>query len=101
MPLSASTWLLLRTMLILNLRGATSEAKRARDTLQTEFAHVWNGRRRIIGDLERDPKLQQFPGLRAAARAMKYDDDYSVSGDLPAPREEVITEFLMAKKYVR
>lgn len=92
---------LLRTMLILNLRGATSEAKRARDTLQTEFAHVWNGRRRIIGDLERDPKLQQFPGLRAAARAMKYDDDYSVSGDLPAPREEVITEFLMAKKYVR
>jgi hypothetical protein len=52
---------LLRTLLILNLQNATSEAEWARSTLKKKFGKVWGDRQRNIDAWVKDPTLQHFP----------------------------------------
>jgi hypothetical protein len=51
---------LLKTMFILDLQGATSEAQWARDTLHKSFRSVWANHDLIVASLRKDPKLQHL-----------------------------------------
>lgn len=72
---------LLKTMLILDLQGATAEAQWARDTVQKKFRQVWANHDLIIASLSKDPKLKNSL-KRSRAGSTKYDDGRSVAGDL-------------------
>lgn len=93
---------LLKTMLIFELQGAMSEAQWARDIPKKDFGKVWNDRQRIVGSFTKDPKLQRFPGLRAAASAIIRDDpNHGVVGTLPDTSHNAKPESLMARMFIK
>lgn len=72
---------LFKTMFILDLQGATSEAQWARDTLRKSFRSVWANNDLIVASLRKDPKLQHLL-KRSSAGAAEDDHIRSVAGDL-------------------
>jgi hypothetical protein len=71
---------LLKTMFILDLQGATSEAQWARDTLQKKFRSVWANHDVIVAQLRKDPKLQHLL-MRSSIGSAKDDHSRSVEGE--------------------
>lgn len=82
---------LFKTMFILNLQGATSEAQWARETLQKRFRQVWANHDLIVASLSQDPKLKYLL-KRSRAGSTKYDDGRNVAGDLLLRRRRTSPE---------
>jgi len=82
---------LLRTMFILDLQGATSEAQWARDTLQKKFSHVWQHHDIIVAKLKKDPKLKHLL-KKPRASSIKDDESRNVMGDLLVMRQKAKPE---------
>jgi len=53
-----------------------------------------------LASMKKDSKLQHFPGHKAVASTIENNDGHSVLGGGATPRQKVISELLVAHKYI-